>query len=80
MAISLDEFCEWAIGTGQVSNPNGSYPGQCVSLIATTSLMPLEVMPRTSYHLGFTKSGMRLNRVILSAMELIMVEASGISG
>ena len=33
MAISLDEFCEWAIGTGQVSNPNGSYPGQCVSLI-----------------------------------------------
>lgn len=30
---SLESFTSWAIRQGKVSNPNGTYPGQCVSLI-----------------------------------------------
>lgn len=29
---SLDSFGAWALAQGQVANPNGTYPGQCVSL------------------------------------------------
>ena len=30
---SLESFTSWAIRQGKVANPNGTYPGQCVSLI-----------------------------------------------
>lgn len=30
--MSLQSFREWAFAQGQVANPGGSYPGQCVSL------------------------------------------------
>ena len=30
--VSLEEFENWALSQGQVANPNGTYPGQCVSL------------------------------------------------
>lgn len=33
MSKSLAEFTAWARAEGVVANPNGSYPGQCVSLI-----------------------------------------------
>lgn len=33
MAKSLQAFTSWAVSKGRVANPNGSYPGQCVSLI-----------------------------------------------
>lgn len=33
MSKSLSEFTAWARAKGVVANPNGSYPGQCVSLI-----------------------------------------------
>lgn len=33
MAKSLQAFTAWAFAKGQVANPNGTYPGQCVSAV-----------------------------------------------
>lgn len=33
MSKSLQDFTAWAVGTRVVANPNGTYPGQCVSLV-----------------------------------------------
>lgn len=33
MAKSLADFGTWGLQMGQVANPDGSYPGQCVSLV-----------------------------------------------
>lgn len=33
MAKSLEQFRKWALATGSVANPDGSYLGECVSLV-----------------------------------------------
>lgn len=31
--MGLEQFKQWAIGQGQVANPNGTFAGECVSLV-----------------------------------------------
>lgn len=33
MSKSLQQFREWSVAKKKVANPNGTYPGQCVSLV-----------------------------------------------